>query len=173
MWDSFQKIPYLSETESFMEVGQGPNVGCSAKGKKMGLFLINGGRMSPQPITLAARSKAWTVFARSKAGIVGSNPNRGMDVCVCVYSVFVLFCVYLEALRRADPPSKKSYWLCIGSRNWKSGQGPTKGCRTIIIIICPCRKINAYLKHINELWIVYTCQSTYRYARSKCNNINN
>jgi hypothetical protein len=33
-------------------------------------------------------SKAWIVFARSNARIVGSNPNRGMDVCV--YSVFVL-----------------------------------------------------------------------------------
>jgi hypothetical protein len=30
---------------------------------------------------------------------------------VCVYSAFVLFCV--EALRRADPPSKESYRLCI------------------------------------------------------------
>jgi hypothetical protein len=27
------------------------------------------------------------VFVRSNAGIVGSNPNQGMDVCVCVYSV--------------------------------------------------------------------------------------
>jgi hypothetical protein len=32
--------------------------------------------------TNAARSKAWTVFARSNAGIVGSNPTQGMDVCV-------------------------------------------------------------------------------------------
>jgi hypothetical protein len=43
------------------------------------------------PITVAARSKAWTVFARSNAWIVGSNPTQGMDVCIaCVYSVFVL-----------------------------------------------------------------------------------
>jgi hypothetical protein len=43
---------------------------------------------------VAARSKAWTVFARSNAGIVGSNPTQGMDVCiVCVYYVFLLFCV--------------------------------------------------------------------------------
>jgi hypothetical protein len=41
------------------------------------------------PITAAARSKAWTVFARSNAGILGSNPTRGMDVCL-FYSVFVL-----------------------------------------------------------------------------------
>jgi hypothetical protein len=58
-----------------------------------------------------------------------------MDVCiVCVYSVFVLFCVYEQALRRADPPSKESYQLCRESRNWKSDQGQTKGCRAIIII---------------------------------------
>jgi hypothetical protein len=33
------------------------------------------------PIAVAARSKAWPVFARSNAGVVGSNPTRGMDVC--------------------------------------------------------------------------------------------
>jgi hypothetical protein len=45
------------------------------------------------PITIAERSKAGTVFARSDAGIVSSNPTRGMNVHVSVYSVFVLFCV--------------------------------------------------------------------------------
>jgi hypothetical protein len=35
-----------------------------------------------QPITVAAQSKAWTVFARSNAEIVRSNPNQGMNVCV-------------------------------------------------------------------------------------------
>jgi hypothetical protein len=45
------------------------------------------------PITAAAKSKAWTDFARSNAGIVGSISTQGMDVCMCVYSVFVLFCV--------------------------------------------------------------------------------
>jgi hypothetical protein len=45
------------------------------------------------PITVAARSKTWTVFARLNTGTVGSNPTRGMDVCVCFYSVFVLSCV--------------------------------------------------------------------------------
>jgi hypothetical protein len=37
---------------------------------------------------MAARSKAWIVFPRSNAGIVGSNPTSVMDVCV--YSVLVL-----------------------------------------------------------------------------------
>jgi hypothetical protein len=61
---------------------------------------------------VAARSKAWTVLAHSNTGIMGSNPTQGMDVCVCVYSVFVLSCVYVEALRRTDHSSKESYRLC-------------------------------------------------------------
>jgi hypothetical protein len=47
------------------------------------------------PDTVAERSKACTVFARSEAGIVDSNPNQGMDawsVFVCVF-LFVLSCV--------------------------------------------------------------------------------
>jgi hypothetical protein len=41
------------------------------------------------PITVATLSKTWTVFARSNAGIVGSNPTQSMDVSiVCIYSVF-------------------------------------------------------------------------------------
>jgi hypothetical protein len=45
------------------------------------------------PITVAVRSKALTVFARWNVWIVVSNPTQSMDVCVCVYSVFVLCCV--------------------------------------------------------------------------------
>jgi hypothetical protein len=52
--------------------------------------------------------KACTVFARSEAGIVGSNPTQGMAVYVCA---FFCVCVQVEALRRADHPPKKSYRL--------------------------------------------------------------
>jgi hypothetical protein len=48
------------------------------------------------PVTVAARFKAWTVFARSDAGIVGSNPIQGMDVrCVCMrlFWVCVVLCL--------------------------------------------------------------------------------
>ena len=34
------------------------------------------------PISVAARSKAW-VYGCSLAGIAGSNPAGGMDVCLC------------------------------------------------------------------------------------------
>jgi hypothetical protein len=33
-----------------------------------------------QLVTVAERSKACTVFTRSEAGTVGSNPTKGMDV---------------------------------------------------------------------------------------------
>jgi hypothetical protein len=36
------------------------------------------------PIALTALSEASDVFARSKAGVVGSNPARGMHVCAFI-----------------------------------------------------------------------------------------
>jgi hypothetical protein len=42
---------------------------------------------------VAARSKAWTAFARSNAGIVGSNPTQGMDICMRLFCVCVALCV--------------------------------------------------------------------------------
>jgi hypothetical protein len=41
---------------------------------------------------------------------------------VCVYSLFVLFCVQVAVLRRADPLSKESSRLCKRSRNWKAAK---------------------------------------------------
>jgi hypothetical protein len=70
-------------------------------------------------------SKAWTVFAHPNAEIVSSNPIWGMDFCVR------LLCAYVAALRRADPPSKESYRLYIGLRNWKSDRSPTEGYKII------------------------------------------
>jgi hypothetical protein len=58
---------------------------------------------------MAARSRACTVFGRSNIGITCSNPVRGMDVCP---RFSVLCCpVEVDALRRADPPSKESYQM--------------------------------------------------------------
>jgi hypothetical protein len=53
------------------------------------------------PMTVATRSEAWNVFARSNTEIVDSNLTEGMDVCLR------LFCLCCQ--RRADPPSKESY----------------------------------------------------------------
>jgi hypothetical protein len=64
-----------------------------------------------QQITVAAQSKALTVFARSNTGIVVSDPIQDMDVCVGVFCVYVVLCVG-RGLATADLPSKESYRLC-------------------------------------------------------------
>jgi len=56
--------------------------------------------MPKMPIPVSARSKAW-VFGRWLAGMVGSNPAGGMDVCL----LLVLCVVRYRSLRRADHPS--------------------------------------------------------------------
>jgi hypothetical protein len=60
-----------------MEVGQGQNWGCRAKG---------GGGDRSELITVAARFAC----ARSNTGIVGSNPTQGMIICL---TFSLLFCV--------------------------------------------------------------------------------
>jgi hypothetical protein len=44
------------------------------------------------PITVTARWKAWTLFARSNTGIVGSNPTWDMDVRVRLFYVCAVLC---------------------------------------------------------------------------------
>jgi hypothetical protein len=44
------------------------------------------------PVTMAAWSKAWNVFARSNTGTVSSNLARGMDVCMRLFCVCVVLC---------------------------------------------------------------------------------
>jgi hypothetical protein len=45
-----------------------------------------------EPITVVARSKAWTLFARLYTVIVGSNPTWSLDVCVRIFCVYVVLC---------------------------------------------------------------------------------
>jgi hypothetical protein len=46
------------------------------------------------PVTVASWFKAWTVFARLDAGIVGSNPTHSMDVwCMRLFRVCVVLCL--------------------------------------------------------------------------------
>jgi hypothetical protein len=81
-------------------------------------------------IRVTAPSQAWNVSSRSNAGTVGSKLTWGMDVCVCVYSVWVVLCVGI-GLETGWSPLQGILPTLYRLRNWKSGQCPTKGCRTI------------------------------------------
>jgi hypothetical protein len=87
-----------------------------------------------------------------------SHSRHGCLYCVRLFCVHVVLCGGRGALRQAASPSKESYRLCIGSRKWKSGQGSTKECRAIIIIIIT----NLRLYHLiwgcrGGQWVVMQC----------------
>jgi hypothetical protein len=81
------------------------------------------------PITVAPRPKAWTFFTRSNTEGVGSNPTRGMDVCVC------LFCLCCPVYRQRPcdglipRPRSPTDYVTKRLSNWEIGHGQTKGCR--------------------------------------------
>jgi hypothetical protein len=82
------------------------------------------------PITVAARSKAWTVVALSNAGIVGSNPTQGMDVCLRLFYVCVVLRVDSD-LATGWSPIQKLPPTVYKIKKLKGGQGLTEDCRGI------------------------------------------
>jgi hypothetical protein len=81
-----------------------------------------------EPTRVATQSKTCTVFAPSNAGILGSNPTQGMDVCARLFGICVVLRVGSDHATGCSP-SKESYRQFIGLRNINSGEGPTKDCR--------------------------------------------
>jgi hypothetical protein len=81
----FRVLKWLCETANVTE--------WVFKSRKIATYHLNRilGIGKSQPIAVAARSEAWTSFARSNTVVVGSNLTRGIDVWV--YSMFVLSCV--------------------------------------------------------------------------------
>jgi hypothetical protein len=59
---------------------------------EMVIWIIDADIWSVGPVTVAERSKACTVFYRSEAGIMGSNPTQGMDVWYVYVFILRLCC---------------------------------------------------------------------------------
>jgi hypothetical protein len=74
-------------------------------------------------ITAAARSVAWTIFARSNTGIVGSNPTQGMDVCLLLFSVGSGLETCWSTIQGALPTA-------LGLRNWSETKSFTDALRS-------------------------------------------
>jgi hypothetical protein len=49
--------------------------------------------LTTRPVTVASRFETWTIFTRSNTRVVGSNPTRGVDVCVCLFCVCFVLCI--------------------------------------------------------------------------------
>jgi hypothetical protein len=84
------------------------------------------------PVTVAERSEACTVFARSEAGIVGVNPTQAIDIwCVYVFILCVVLCCPVfrscdELITRPRSPT-----VCKNDQeSEKQRSGPKRGCRT-------------------------------------------
>jgi hypothetical protein len=84
------------------------------------------------PIPVAARPEAW-LRDRSLGGIVGSNPSRGVNVCVSVVSVV---CCRVEVsasgqLRVKRSPTECGVSECDHEASTMRRPLPTRGCRVI------------------------------------------
>jgi hypothetical protein len=98
-------------------------------------------------ITVAARSKAWTVLDRSNR-IFGSNLAWGMDVYVSLFCVCVL-CVG-RGLTTGWSPVQGVLPAVYRIKKLNSGQGPTKDCRGIESE----RERERIQKKQNKMWVL-------------------
>jgi hypothetical protein len=56
-----------------------------------GCIILRSINTQQEPVTVAARSRAKTVFAHPDSGILGSNPTQGMDIW-CVHAFILCLC---------------------------------------------------------------------------------
>jgi hypothetical protein len=100
------------------------------------------------PIAVAERSKAWTAFAWSNTGVLGSNSVTGMEVRVCLFSLCVVLYVGSDLAMGWSPVQ----WALSMSIDRKNEQRPrsNKGCRTIIELITQCIHVEVSLCKIKS-----------------------
>jgi hypothetical protein len=103
------------------------------------------------PVKVAQGSKAWIVFARADAVIVGSNPTQGMDVSYVSHMCLFWVCALLYLGRGlATSWSLDQGILTIVNRSgdWKAVRAH-KGCRTIKKYPDICIEVLRKLKKIS------------------------
>jgi hypothetical protein len=83
-----------------------------------------------EAITLAVRSKAWTIFPGPNTGIMSSIPIWVIVVGVRFFSVCVVLCIG-SSLATGWSPVQRILPTVYKIKKVKSGQCPTNGCRAI------------------------------------------
>jgi hypothetical protein len=91
-------------------------------------------------MTLAERSKAWSVFAISIAGVVVSIPIKGMDICVCV-----VLCVDSGLATGWSPGQGVLPTVYRIKKTEKETKAQQKGFRSKMVIIVQFNSILYYL----------------------------
>jgi hypothetical protein len=74
---------------------------------------------------------------------MGPNPTQVIDVCV--YVVFVLSCVYVAALRRADHSSKEAYRLCKNYYETREVRTQQRALESLMNIVCTNEWMNEFM----------------------------
>jgi hypothetical protein len=116
----FETTVTRTECDKQNRVNKHGNSLCSVPQQERNHLVVN------EPITVTARSKASTVFARSNTGIVDSNTTRGMDVCVRLFRVCVVLCIG-RGLATGLSPVQGVLPTAYRIKKLKSGQGATQG----------------------------------------------
>jgi hypothetical protein len=83
---------------------------------------------------LAGGGEGRSIFARSKAGIVGSNPTWGMVVCVRLFCVCVVLCVN-SGLATGRSLVQGVLPAAYRLGNWESGNGPQGLLEVVIAVV--------------------------------------
>jgi hypothetical protein len=123
------------------------------------------------PVTITERSKACTVFTRSEAGILGSNPTRGMDIwCVCA---FLCVCVVLcldRGLATSWSPVQGVLPTVKWSRNWEISpmlQSGSKRKKNSLISYVKPSKLALFCAEWCDKWFTHPVNSIAFPARPK------
>jgi hypothetical protein len=102
------------------------------------------------PLTVAARPKAWTVFAVSNAGMLSSNIIRGMNVYVCVYSVCVVLCVGRGLATDWSPVQAALPTGCRIKKLNKRTSPNKRAVEPLMIVIIIIKQEWEHCRHVND-----------------------
>jgi hypothetical protein len=120
-YNSHTVTPRVSHSSEITVVSNQRN--CNSGWKQLGVTHDSNGSFVSRTTEMMPITVAWTVFTRSNAGIVGSNPTQGMNVCLRFFCVYVVLCVD-SGLALGWSPFQVVLPPVHRLRNWKISQGP-------------------------------------------------
>jgi hypothetical protein len=87
--EMFEPCFQCASTSIWWEMFVSARIRAGSRFKRFLCFVLIDVRCLRLPQVADHWSKAWTVLSRSNAGVVGSKPTRGIDICACVYPICI------------------------------------------------------------------------------------